>query len=32
MIPRFITRRYLDIFTNNEAERTIRRVKVAQRA
>ena len=32
MILRFITRPDLDIFTNNEAERTIRPVKVAQRA
>ena len=31
MILRFITRPDLDIFTNNEAERTIRPVKVAQR-
>jgi transposase len=32
MILRFITRPDLDIFTNNEAERTIRPVKVQQRA
>jgi transposase len=32
MIFRFITRPDLDIFTNNEAERTIRPVKVAQRS
>lgn len=32
MILRFITRPDLEIFTNNEAERTIRPVKVAQRA
>lgn len=32
MILRFITRPDLDIFTNNEAERTIRPVKAAQRA
>jgi transposase len=32
MILRFITRSDLDIFTNNEAERTIRPVKVQQRA
>ena len=32
MILRFTTRPDLDIFTNNEAERTIRPVKVAQRA
>jgi transposase len=32
MILRFITRPDLDIFTNNEAERTIRPVNVAQRA
>jgi transposase len=32
MILRFITRPDLDIFTNNEAGRTIRPVKVAQRA
>ena len=32
MILRFITRPDLDIFTNNEAERTIRSVKVQQRA
>lgn len=32
MILRFITRPDLDIFTNNEAERTIRPVKVAQRS
>jgi transposase len=32
MILRFITRPDLDIFTNNEAERTIRPVKVQQRS
>ena len=32
MILRFITRPDLDIFTNNQAERTIRPVKVQQRA
>ncbi len=32
MILRFVTRPDLDIFTNNEAERTIRCVKVQQRA
>jgi transposase len=32
MIPRFATRPDLDIFTNNEAERTIRPVKVQQRS
>jgi transposase len=32
MILRFITRPDLDIFTNNEADRTIRPVKVQQRA
>ena len=32
MILRFATRPDLDIFTNNEAERTIRPVKVAQRS
>jgi transposase len=32
MILRFATRPDLDIFTNNEAERTLRPVKVAQRS
>jgi hypothetical protein len=32
MILRFATRPDLDIFTNNEAERTIRPVKVQQRS
>jgi transposase len=32
MILRFATRPDLDIFTNNEAERTIRLVKVQQRS
>jgi transposase len=32
MILRFVTRPDLDIFSNNEAERTIRPVKVQQRA
>lgn len=32
MILRFVTRPDLDTFTNNEAERTIRRVKLQQRS